>query len=65
MRADGWGILAFPITITRDPLRIGALVIGAHAAILRRDEEELVQIARKTIDRYSRELSGRGEAERR
>jgi IclR family transcriptional regulator, acetate operon repressor len=65
LRADGWGILAFPITITRDPLRIGALVIGAHAAILRRDEEELVLIARKTIDRYMREQRGRTELERR
>lgn len=65
LRADGWGILAFPITITREPLRIGALVIGAHAATLRRDEEELVHVARKTIDRYVHELSSRAEVDRR
>lgn len=64
LRADGWGMLAFPIIVTNDPPRLGALVIGAHVATLRRDEERVVNAAREAIDRYNRERSDPGEGGR-
>lgn len=55
LRADGWGILAWPIPVTLAPLRIGALAIGAPVAALRRDEARLVQLTQKLIATYLRE----------
>ena len=56
LRADGWGMLAFPITITTEPARLGALVIGAHVSKLRDQEDQVVPIARKAIAQYAKEL---------
>lgn len=56
LRADGWGMLAFPITVTTEPARLGALVIGAHVTTLRNQEDEVVHIVRKAIAQYLKEL---------
>jgi hypothetical protein len=58
LRADGWGMLAWPLPVTTSPLRIGALAIGAPVAVLRRDEAKLVQLADKLIASYLREQGG-------
>lgn len=55
MRADGWGILAWPVAVTTSPLRIGALTIASPVATLRREEARLVQVAQKLISNYHRE----------
>lgn len=55
MRADGWGMLAWPIAVTTSPLRIGALALGAPVAVLRRDETRLVQLTQKFVANYLRE----------
>ncbi len=57
IRADGWGMLAWPITVTPSPLRVGALALGAPVAQLRRDETRLVQLTQKLIVNYLREQS--------
>jgi hypothetical protein len=49
-------MLAFPITITTEPARLGALVIGAHVSKLRDQEDQVVPIARKAIAQYAKEL---------
>jgi DNA-binding IclR family transcriptional regulator len=58
LRADGWGMLAWPLPVTTSPLRIGALAIGAPVAVLRRDQAKLVQLADKLIASYLREQGG-------
>lgn len=55
MRADGWGMLAWPIAVTLVPLRVGALALGAPVATLRRDEAKLVQLAQRLVNQYLRE----------
>jgi DNA-binding IclR family transcriptional regulator len=57
LRADGWGMLAWPIPVTLAPLRIGALAIGAQVATLRRDEVRLVAMTQKLITNYLHEQS--------
>ncbi len=60
MRADGWGMLAWPISVTTAPLRVGALALGAPVAVLRRDETRLVQLTQKLIANYLREQNAAG-----
>ena len=55
LRADGWGMLAWPIPVTVAPLRLGALAIGAPVVDLRRDEARLVPLIRKLVTNYLRE----------
>ena len=52
LRADGWGILAWPVAVSTSPRRIGALTIAAPVATLRGDEARLVQVAQSLIARY-------------
>ncbi len=65
LHADGWGMLAFPITITHDPPRPGALVIGSHAPDIRQNEERFVHIAREAIARYAQDQAEPGKSGRR
>jgi DNA-binding IclR family transcriptional regulator len=58
LRADGWGMLAWPIPVTLTPVRFGALAIGAPVAVLRRDEAKLVLLTQKLIANYLREQGG-------
>jgi DNA-binding IclR family transcriptional regulator len=55
MLADGWGMLAWPISVTTAPLRIGALALGAPVAALRRDESRLLQLTQRLVASYLRE----------
>ncbi len=55
LNADGWGMLAWPIPVTLEPLRVGALALGAPVAMLRRAESRLVPLAQNLISGYSRE----------
>jgi DNA-binding IclR family transcriptional regulator len=55
LRADGWGMLAWPIPVSMAPLRIGALALGAPVAALRREESQIVQFAQNLIALYLRE----------
>ena len=55
MRADGWGMLAWPISVTTSPLRVGALALGAPVATLRRDEARLLQLTQRLVANYLRE----------
>jgi DNA-binding IclR family transcriptional regulator len=55
LREDGWGMLAWPVPVTVAPLRAGALAIGAPVAVLRRDEQRLVQLAQRLLANYLRE----------
>lgn len=56
MKFDGWGILAWPLTITRSPLRFGALAIGSPVPLLRRRQAEIVSAVDKLLVIYNREL---------
>jgi DNA-binding IclR family transcriptional regulator len=55
LRADGWGILAWPVAVSASPRRIGALTIAAPVASLRGDEARLVQRAQALIANYHHE----------
>jgi DNA-binding IclR family transcriptional regulator len=55
IRADGWGILAWPVVVSTSPLRLGALTIAAPVATLRGEEARLVQVAQRLIAHYHRE----------
>jgi DNA-binding IclR family transcriptional regulator len=57
MKSDGWGILAWPLTITRTPMRFGALAIGSPVTLLRRRQAETVPAVEKLLANYNRELS--------
>jgi DNA-binding IclR family transcriptional regulator len=57
MRADGFGMLAWPIAVSLAPLRIGALALGAPVATLRHDESRLLQLTQKLVANYLREQS--------
>jgi DNA-binding IclR family transcriptional regulator len=57
MKSDGWGILAWPLTITRNPLRFGALAIGSPVPLLRRHKAEIVTAVDKMLAMYHWELS--------
>lgn len=54
--ADGWSMLAWPIPITLEPRRMGAIVIGAPSDRLRAEEQQLVHVVTRERDRYSRVL---------
>ncbi len=56
MKSDGWGILAWPLTITTSPLRFGALAIGSPVSQLRRRQAEIVTAVGKLLGTYNREL---------
>jgi DNA-binding IclR family transcriptional regulator len=60
LRADGWGILAWPIPVSIAPVRVGALALGAPVAALRRDEARYVQLSQKLVAQYLREQSSAG-----
>ena len=63
MKSDGWGILAWPLTITTSPLRFGALALGSPVPLLRRRQAEIVIAAEKLLVVYNSELSiGTGRA---
>lgn len=55
LRSDGWGMLAWPIPVTVEPLRVGALAIGAPVVNLRRDESRLIALTQKLLAAYLRE----------
>jgi DNA-binding IclR family transcriptional regulator len=55
MVSDGWAMLAWPLTVTPEPPRVGALAIGAPAAVLRRDESRLIEIVEPRIANYLRQ----------
>jgi hypothetical protein len=57
MKADGWGILAWPLTITKSPMRFGALAVGSPVPLLRRRQETTVVAVEKLLAVYNRELS--------
>lgn len=56
MKSDGWGILAWPLIITREPLRFGALAIGSPVSNMRRRQAELVATVERLRTAYLREL---------
>lgn len=55
MVADGWAMLAWPLPITLEPLRIGALAVGAPAAVLRRQEGRLIELTAPRIATYTQQ----------
>ena len=58
MLADGWGMLAWPIPITLNPRRVGAVSIGAPVETLRRHETVLVRLASSERNKYLNALRG-------
>ncbi|MEZ5498465.1 MAG: helix-turn-helix domain-containing protein [Steroidobacteraceae bacterium] len=60
LRADGWGMLAWPIPVTTSPLRIGALALGAPVAALRRDEDRILDLASRLMAEYLRDQAAHG-----
>lgn len=56
LRADGWGVVAWPIPITEDPKRIASLAIGAPVQALRRQEAELTRIVQRERAQYLQAL---------
>lgn len=55
LRGDGWAMLAWPLDITINPNRIGALAVGAPVATLRRDESKVVELVESLISDYIQE----------
>lgn len=57
LASDGWALLAWPLPISQDPVRIGALAIGAPAPTLRRTEGRLIEVVEPRIAAYLRQRS--------
>lgn len=55
LASDGWALVAWPLPISQDPVRIGALAIGAPAPTLRRTEARLLEIVEPRIAAYLRQ----------
>ena len=56
MKSDGWGMLAWPLIITKTPLRFGALAVGSPVLALRRKQAELVTTVERLRAVYTKEL---------
>jgi IclR family acetate operon transcriptional repressor len=56
MKFDGWGMLAWPITLTKSPLRFGALAVGSPVHALRQKQAELVSTVERLRAIYAKEL---------
>jgi DNA-binding IclR family transcriptional regulator len=56
MKSDGWGMLAWPLVITKAPLRFGALAVGAPILSLRPRQAAMVAEADRLLAVYNREL---------
>lgn len=57
MLGDGWGMLAWPIPISRSPLRPGCLAVGAPVAQLRTQQDNLVTYVNDLLETYVDKLS--------
>jgi hypothetical protein len=55
LASDGWAMLAWPLPVSQDPLRIGALAIGAPAPTLRRTEGRLIEVVEPRVAAYLRQ----------
>ncbi len=60
LRADGWGVVAWPIPITEVPTRIGGLALGAPVQALRRQEADLTRIVQRERAQYLQALRAAG-----
>lgn len=56
IKQDGWGILAWPLMITRSPLRFGALALGSPVQHLRRRQNALISAVDQLLANYMKEL---------
>ncbi|MFK7958308.1 MAG: helix-turn-helix domain-containing protein [Lysobacterales bacterium] len=52
MMGDGWGMLAWPIPISIEPLRPGALAVGAPVAQLREQQNQLLEYVNRMRETY-------------
>jgi DNA-binding IclR family transcriptional regulator len=57
IRSDGWGILAWPIPITLEPLRLAALTVGAPVPDMRRQQDETIALVERLRANYLRDIS--------
>ena len=54
---DGWGMAAWPIPVTVEPLRPGCLAVGALVPELRRQQDFLVSLVSRLRENYMSKLS--------
>jgi DNA-binding IclR family transcriptional regulator len=56
MRADGFGMIAWPVPMRRDQQRFGVIAVGMLVSELRSREDELAAGVTRLLQRYSKDL---------
>lgn len=56
LRSDGWGALAWPVPLSRLPVRYGAMAMGLPVGELRQRQGEIVTTASRLLQAYRREI---------